>query len=162
MKAGILAAGALAAALTVSGASAATLTATWNPNDPLGAFNNGSAFTVQFDDSLGVVSGVFEIAELTAFSGILIKSFSGDPGASFDLLNHTPEVPGVVVNSGLLGNFNWIFGRTGSGTFAPVSPNAFTYDIATGQVGTIPVPAALPLLLTGLAALGFFRRRKAA
>lgn len=183
MKAGILAAGALAAALFAGGASAATLTATWNTDTTgttFAALNSGVAFTVDFTDienaALGTMpnvldvfdddqDGLYEVNEITAFSGISFESGAGIIERNF--IRFVPTIAGFTNGTQAAGGNVWQI-QAGF-TTSLFSVNEFTYSLSgvnsgggNGNVGAVPVPAALPLLLTGIAAFGFLRRRKAA
>ena len=158
--------GFVALVLTCAAAKAATLSATWNPAAPLGpsniaVFNSGPAFSIQFDDDNN--NGLFDLPELDSFSGLLTKTFPGDPGVSWDLVNHLVDIPGVAVGTGLLGNTGWVFGRTGSFTFTTILPSDFTYSLTglSGGATVVPLPAALPLLVSGIGVLVALRRRRA-
>lgn len=114
--------------------------------------------------------GFFEISTTggTLFTGLEFAASSGGSGELFlweAFLGGTP-VGGGLINEGIgiygfsdpIGFDRLKFTQPGSSSVAPA------FDSVRASVALVPVPAALPLLLTSLAGLGLigWRRRKTA
>ncbi|WP_340108883.1 VPLPA-CTERM sorting domain-containing protein [Pikeienuella sp. HZG-20] len=124
-------------------------------------FSAASGFEVNFDFDGYEVGGV-HVAE----SGLVNESGSKKKGVAFSL----EDANGVqVASTGLLltnittGN-PLLFGASAGSYFlvvdgsqGPFKGNAALYDLT---ISAVPLPAALPLLLAGLAGLAFISRRR--
>jgi hypothetical protein len=147
-------------------ANSATLTATWNPDGTptsfspnYGLFNFGTAFTIDFTDANS--DGLLDQSEIDSFSGVTFKSFSSDPGVTDTVIATIYEIAGVTTGGTSAFGTGWIFKPNSStGTFHQFLPDAFTYGITGLGTTVVPVPAAGILLLSGLAGMCLFRRRR--
>ena len=85
--------------------------------------------------------------------------------------NKTPSAPALAANSSLTFTFDVILQSADAGDFANYDPsfkidwigtkNNYNLVSETLTPTPVPLPAALPLLLGGIASLGFLSRRKA-
>ena len=125
-------------ALVAAPASAATLTATSLNADV-------SDFSIEFDDTSG--DGLLQYAEINSFSWMTDTGV----GVTFTSVLGVPEIPGVST-----GVVFWTF-VTGAVELA-YEPDSWTYEI-TG-LSEVPLPASAPLILGGLALLGWAGRRR--
>ena len=144
------------------------------PTDPV-----IGAFTVSYDSALGgggAVSAVDDFtigsfsynASNTAFnaapngSGLTIAFGSALPGFDSFMLQFTVDTVGQpIVGPGAL---SYTTSLTGFAMFQTIDVTVIASDPVAPQVFPNPIPAALPLLLSGMAGLGAigWRRRKAA
>ena len=117
-------------------------------------------------DALGILYGNFmdvtlglKDANSAAAMQAIVWEITEDGASAFDLTSGVFKLLTVDV----LAEANTLWGLIISGVYAPVDFNVFaaegTQDLLTASV---PVPAALPLLLSGLAGLGFASRQKKA
>lgn len=170
MKLRSLLGGLVALIATGTVAQAATLDATWNPGSALGAFNSGPAFSIQFDDDNG--NGLFDVSEQNSFSGISVIWAGNTTSQLYTILGAVDPIAGFTdapPASTFVYDVWTFYVGPGSGTFAQISTNSFIYSLSglggdptVGDSTVVPVPAALPLLLSGIGALFAFRRRRAA
>lgn len=135
--------------------------------DPiLALFDATGVLIAENDDGPGVPSdpttGARFDTELTTTLGIGAYSVS--------IMQYNNFAAGGLLSDGFLndglGNFTAGFGGCSASAFCDVAgdsrSNEWAFDILNVETATtapIPVPAALPLLLGGLAALGLIRRR---
>lgn len=164
--------------------SAATLTATWNTDTTgttFASLNTGEAFTIDFTDIVSTSpatlanvldvfdadqDGLYEINEITAFSGITYESGFGL--ITRNAIRFVPTISGV--SNGTQSNVGngWQFQSGFTSSFFGI--NEFTYslsrDIPDPGPGPGPGPSAVPLpagawlLLAGLGTLTLNARRR--
>lgn len=149
---GLIAAASLAAfaAVPASAASLYNLTATSNDSDV-------SHFFLTFEDL--DTDMLFSLNELQSFSGITVFS------TFYSTLEIVPDLPnftdGGTTGFDCLGAFtdDWCFGRTdSSGNLTDeFFRSSFFHDY---HITPVPLPAGLPLLLTGLAGFVGLRMRE--
>ena len=95
-------------------------------------------------------------------AGTVTATLTGDfggPVGPVDETVFTIVLASILVTTPALDSTNWL------GGLDPVVPNGFAFGILTNPDTTVvPLPAALPLLLSALSVLGFFgwRRRRVA
>jgi hypothetical protein len=159
--------------------SAATLTATWNTDTTgttFAALNSGLAFTIDFTDIVSASpatlenvldvfdqdqDGVYEINEITAFSGITFDSVFAP--VTRGAIRFVPTISGVSNGTQSAGGNVWHF-QTGF-TTTLFGINEFTYSLS--QINPdpdpgpspVPLPAGAWLLLAGIGALTLKARR---
>jgi hypothetical protein len=137
-------------------ASAATIKAT-------SADSRFSDFTVSFVDSNA--DGLFEISELTGFVGF--KNLS----TSFGSLLGSPDIPNISKFAsgtnycGSFPNYWCVYAEIGNtGALSVFEPDYWTYTLDLDPPSAVPIAGALPLLASGLGAIGLIgwrRKRKA-
>ena len=176
----VLSAAVAALVLMAGGASAATLTATYNgdfPGDTTGygagnGLNGQVAFVIEFDDSIGTQNGIFEFDrtgvnlanELTSFTWSNNPFYGGsqtmaDPGTRTRLWV-AADVTGFSEGVGLPNNF-WIFVNQTSATQSLVDRSRFSYSLSAGPTtSAVPLPAGAVLLVSALAGIGLMRQRR--
>ena len=116
-----------------------------------------SSFFVDFADT---GDGLFELQELSVFSGITLFGTE-----SFSVLNSVPDVPGFSVQSGPADwcTFQgaafpcWGFSNPGIAGGGGSSPGIFSYRLTAL---TVPEPATLTMMLIGLFGLGISARHR--
>ena len=143
----VLAASALACAMTANAAPIYLIDATTNGQPPNGSLTN-VGFSLTYEDFN--FDALFSLNELLAFTGVY------DAGGNyFDTLVNVPTMAGI---SGNAANFRF---RDSNGLLADFTAVATTYTAFTTLLlaGTpVPEPGALVLCLTGFAALLVTRR----
>lgn len=113
-----------------------------------------SSPTDTFQVFFGTASGGFTAAS-DLFGGPLLQVQPN--GGAFSIASLWFETLFTVASGSAAGNYLLSF----SGTGFQVTPEGNTADfVMAGSVQVVPVPAALPLLLAGLAGLGAVARRK--
>lgn len=135
------------------------------PNDNL-TVEIGDLFSgsISYNPAQLASIGVAPVEDLTFnFSGALITDADMvpgavviDTGAGLIVSVNVPMVSSDVLNA---------LGATGPLSFAGAGPNTVVFSdaigpIITGEFSVVPVPAALPLLATGLVGLVWLRRRQ--
>lgn len=162
-------------------ATAATLTATFGSDVNLsalgfqGAVAGQTAFTIDFDDTLGNAVGVLEGSEFGSFAWVNNPFTIASTGQQFrTLLGVAPTIAGLV--AGFFppavtqpfspSSMNWIFREApGSSTGSSIAVSVFTYSITLPPpppppVGAVPLPAGAFLLVGALAGIAALRRRR--
>lgn len=115
--------------------------------------------------------GLFMIEETAGVASLLYHDASNNWTAetSYDFrLRVTGSLVDFEVRDGttIVGSFTETVTRDTAGKFGvyvggqPAMFSNLLYDLDTGRVPAVPLPAALPLLLGGLGALGLLRRRR--
>lgn len=118
------------------------------------------------DDSTDGDMGVDEWVELSFDDGPFdLKGLSFTDGRHKNLNNNNVGLVGLMVNSVDLGAFTFAAAvlAAKSGIFGAVDTIRFTYidtEFYVNSLSDVPIPGALPLLLSGIAGLGFASRRK--
>ena len=161
-------------------ASAATLTATWNTDTTgttFASLNTGEAFTIDFTDIVSTSpltvanvldvfdadqDGLYEINEITAFSGITYETGIGP--ITRNTIRFVPTISGI--SNGTQSNIGkgWQFQSGFTSSFFDI--NEFTYSSSRNIPDPGPGPSAVPLpagawlLLAGLGALTLNARRR--
>ena len=130
---------ALAFTIPANAVTTHTLTATSN----VARFGD---FTIDFEDKDG--DGLFSLDELVSFSGVLYSNFR-----LFDTLTAVADAAGATD-----GGNGQRWGMFASGFDLTPTEDSFNYSIQAVQPQAVPLPAALPLLLGGLAWIGFAAR----
>jgi hypothetical protein len=115
-----------------------------------------SDFTIDFDDING--NSVLEYDEIISFSGV--TQFLAP--RTFDTVIGVADLPGIATlggpNASIFGN--WVFMISSDGTILEFSPAPeWEYSIAA-TVSDVPLPAAMPLFLAGIAGLRLARRKR--
>ncbi|VAW06363.1 hypothetical protein MNBD_ALPHA05-2329 [hydrothermal vent metagenome] len=116
-----------------------------------------SDFVINFDDVNN--DGLLEFNEILSFSGV--TQFLAP--RTFDEVIGVANVAGFTTPSGPQQSIfgNWVFRIMSDNTVLEFSPSPeWTYAVAP-TMSEVPLPAALPLFLAGLAGLGWARRRRA-
>jgi len=118
-----------------------------------------SDFTIEFTDANS--NGLLEWSEIDSFSGV------SNLGTVFNTLNTVPTIAGISVFSTIFdfgqSQVNWAFRE---GPLQLSANHLWTYAIELDQgggnpdLGVIPLPAALPMLVGALGIFGFLRRRQ--
>jgi hypothetical protein len=135
---------------------------------PATGLDAGSQFgaIATYDDALLDASGSAPVSSLSVFFGPYTRSAADD-------LFGTPVISVGPGNSfaGLLFDTTFtVTGGVGAGTYLlsffgnefQVTPEGNTVDFKMTGVAPVPVPAALPLLLSGLGVFGWLARRRRA
>ncbi|WP_428410212.1 VPLPA-CTERM sorting domain-containing protein [Hyphococcus sp.] len=124
-----------------------------NTSDDQTQFDSGEAIRFVFDQEYTVTNVEFNRGGDT---NCTTPATEGDCGA-FDLY-----IDGAFIQTIVLGAAIDVIGLLGTGTdFVLIAiTEGAGFTIATMEVSDVPVPAALPLLLSGLAGLGFASRRR--
>lgn len=145
-----------------------------NPLNALGA-NDGSFFEIGFGSSVDFTFGTFFDTQSTIFE-VTFGNPAGFPEAAIIsvgqgglfqfvavLLNSAAQSGAIIPLGGLGGPFDTIRITDASNPINGALTGGF--DIDAVRVSAVPLPAALPLMGAGFAALGFMawrRKRKAA
>lgn len=153
MRSFAFAASAAAAILAAAPSHAATLSATSNFPSTI------DGFSITFDDTNG--NGLFDLSELTSFSGLYAELYD----ITLEYLLVVPAIAGISVAGIVPGaTYNtadwWNFSATDDLQWDVAgAPYAWTYEITGLAPSPVPLPASLPLLAGGVAALAAMRRR---
>lgn len=111
------------------------------------------------DDSIDGEGGIAEYVEVVFDSPFSINglSFYDSDHVSID------DSAGQLLINGMLTTFADAVAAAANGDFAGLESIRFTYvntDFYIGSISDVPIPGAIPLLLSGLAGLGFAGRKK--
>ena len=132
--------------LAASPAKAVTYNLIATPT-PFGVLSGMSGWTITFNDADN--DQLLNINEITSFSG------ANDGLTHATIVTSLANVAGVT--DAPLGPLSPAFWAFGNSTFDS-APTNYTYSLQ--QVGTVPLPGALPLFVTGLGALGLLGWRR--
>jgi hypothetical protein len=118
-----------------------------------------SNFSLTFEDFDSDM--LFSVDELISFSGVTV--FFGSVDVLYPILGGVPIVEsytdGGIAGCGISLSGRWIFCIENGSGYIP-EPTQFTYSTTVVPTAAVPLPAGLPLVLTGLAGFLGLRMRK--
>lgn len=118
------------------------------------------------DDSIDGDNMIAEYVELSFDDGpFSLRGLSFTDGSHNDLNSNNANLVGLIVNNVDLGAFTFAAAvvAASNGFFGDVNTIRFTYinqEFYLNSISDVPIPGAIPLLLSGLAGLGFASRKQ--